>query len=267
MKPFEGHTLSWTLSEGIIELAMHHPPANEIGSSMLAEMKQFIMALESASTEAKALIIYSQLKSGFSSGGDLREMYSGWGAVSPVERSAGVRDSLKRNHSGLNVIDASPLITIAAVHGFCFGGGFELALTCDLIVADIMARFCFPELRLGLIPAGGGIPRLKRDVSNSLVRDLILTGRSINAKRALSSGLVSQVAAQGQALQVARSVAAQITKFDAVALREAKRFIKPIPYDELSHEVEIVLDLFGQPAVIEGLRKFVESTNVLPHLP
>jgi len=267
MKPFEGHTLSWVLSESIIELAMHHPPANEIGSAMLAEMKQFITALESASTEAKVLIIYSQLESGFSAGGDLREMYSRLQAVSPVERSADVRDSLKRNHTGLNVIDASPLVTIAAVHGFCFGGGFELALTCDLIVADVMARFCFPELRLGLIPAGGGIPRLRRDVSNSLVRDLILTGRSINAKKALSVGMVSQVAAEGQALQVARSMAAQIAKFDAVTLRAAKRFIKPIPYDELNREIETVSELFGRPAVIEGLRKFVESMNVLPHLP
>ena len=62
-----------------------------------------------------------------------------------------------------------------------FGGGFELALTCDLIVADKMARFCFPELRLGLIPGFGGIPRLKRDLGNAVVRDLLLTGRSINA--------------------------------------------------------------------------------------
>ena len=83
----------------------------------------------------------------------------------------------------MNAIDAAPLTTIAAVHGVTFGGGFELALACDLIVADKMARFCFPELRLGLIPGFGGIPRLKRDLGNAVVRDLLLTGRSIKRPR------------------------------------------------------------------------------------
>src|SRR5258708_20402096 len=92
----------------------------------------------------------------------------------------------------------SPLTTIAAVHGVCFGGGFELALACDLIVADKMARFCFPELRLGLIPGFGGIPRLKRDIGNAVVRDLLLTGRSINATKALAAGLASPLAAQSE---------------------------------------------------------------------
>src|SRR5438874_6540236 len=101
----------------------------------------------------------------------------------------GVRDYLERIHRVMNTIDAAPLTTIAAVHGVVFGGGFELALVCDLIVADKMARFCFPELRLGLIPGFGGIPRLKRDLGNAVVRDLLLTGRSFNAAKAQQIGL------------------------------------------------------------------------------
>jgi enoyl-CoA hydratase/carnithine racemase len=266
MKPFKGNALSWELSESIIELTLHHPPSNEIGRVMLAEIEQFVTALESVSSEASVLIIYSQLKSGFSAGGDLHEMYALLREASPVER-AGIRDYLERSHRSLNAIDAASLVTIAAVHGICFGGGLELALTCDLIVADNMARFCFPELRLGLIPGGGGIPRLKRDLSNSFVRDLLLTGRSINAKRALSVGLVSQVTAEGETLHVARSIASQIKKFDAAARIAAKRFVKPIPYDELNREIEIFSELFGRPAVLEGLRKFVESSDVFPYLP
>ena len=88
----------------------------------------------------------------------------------------------------LNLIDAAPITTIAAVHGVTFGGGFELALDCELIIADKMARFCFPELRLGLIPGFGGIPRLKRDLGNAVVRDLLLTGRSFNADQGSRSG-------------------------------------------------------------------------------
>ncbi len=188
-------------------------------------------------------------------------------ALPPAERIAGVRDFLERIHRVMNAIDAAPLITIAAVHGVTFGGGFELALACDLIIADKMARFCFPELRLGLIPGFGGIPRLKRDLGNALVRDLLLTGRSIHADKALSAGLVSQVTAEGGALRAARTTAAQVAKFDREAAVAAKRFIKPLPLEELRREIEIFCELFARPAVEAGLRKFVESTDVLPYLP
>jgi enoyl-CoA hydratase/carnithine racemase len=166
-----------------------------------------------------------------------------------------------------NVIDASPLTTIAAVHGVTFGGGFELALLCDLIIADKTARFCFPELRLGLIPGFGGVPRLKRDLGNAVVRDLLLTGRSVNATKAQNVGLVSQVVAEGAALRVARFTAAQVKKFDRATREAAKRFIKPIPYAELRQEIEIFCELFTKPAVEAGLRKFVESSDALPYLP
>lgn len=267
MNNFRGNALSWESKEGVIELGLHQSPANEIGLAMLAELEHFVSALESASNEASAIIIHSQLKPGFSAGGDLRELYAYALAVTPDERGAGIRASLELSHRLFTAIDASPLVTIAAIHGVCFGGGLELALTCDLIIADRMARFCFPELRLGLIPGGGGIPRLKRDVRNGFIRDLLLTGRSVNANKALSAGLVSQVATEGEALQLARSTASQIKKFDAGTRIAAKRLIKPIPHEELNREIDIFCDLFSRPAVMEGLRKFVEGNDVLPYLP
>src|SRR5437868_14377479 len=172
----------------------------------------------------------------------------------------GVREFLERIHRVLNAVDASPLTSIAAVHGVTFGGGLELALTCDLIIADKTARFAFPELRLGLIPGFGGIPRLKRDVGNAIVRDLLFTGRSFNANKAQSTGLVSQLAAEGEALALARATAAQLKKFDQSTAIAAKKFIKPIPYEELKQEIDIFCQLFTSPAVEAGLRKFVEST-------
>jgi enoyl-CoA hydratase/carnithine racemase len=167
----------------------------------------------------------------------------------------------------MNAIDAAPITTIAATHGVTFGGGFELALVCDLIIADRTARYCFPELRLGLIPGFGGIPRLKRDLGNAVVRDLLLTGRSFNVTKAQQIGLVSQVAAEGEALRAARAAAAQAGKFDRATMAAAKKFIKPIPYEELQQEIEIFCDLFTKPAVESGLKKFVESTDALPYLP
>jgi len=267
MKPHQGKTLSWEIKDGALELALHHPPANEIGSAMLAELEMFIRALAVAESRCGAVIIHSRQPSGFSAGADLRELYTKALPLTPARRTTGVREFLERIHAVLNALDASPLTTIAAVHGVVFGGGFELALACDLIVADKMARFCFPELRLGLVPGFGGIPRLKRDVGNAVVRDLLLTGRSLNATKALGAGLISQVSAEGEALGVARAAAAQIAKFDHTTSAAAKRFLKPIPWEDLRQEIDLFCELFGRPAVMEGLRKFVESTDAHPYLP
>ena len=187
--------------------------------------------------------------------------------MAKADAAKGVREFLERIHRALNVIDASPLTTIAVVNGVVFGGGFELALACDLIIADKTARFAFPELRLGLIPGFGGIPRLKRDISNAVVRDLLLTGRSFNATKAQQIGLVSQVVAEGEALRAARATAAQIAKFDRGTSAAAKQFIKPIPREELQREIDIFCELFSRPAVQAGLKKFVESKDAQPYLP
>jgi len=267
MNLFQGKALSWELKAGVIELALHRDPCNEIGSLTLEEMERFIKALETLQSDAHALIIHSIQKPGFCAGADLRELYHRSQDMKKQDAIAGVREFLERIHGIMNTVDAAPLTTIAAVHGVCFGGGFELALVCDLIIADKMARFCFPELRLGLVPGFGGIPRLKRDLGNGVVRDLLLTGRSFNATKAQQVGLVSQVVGEGEALRVARGTAAQLGKFDRRTAIAAKKFIKPIPYDELKKEIDIFCDLFAQPAVEAGLRKFVESTDAQPYLP
>jgi enoyl-CoA hydratase len=267
MKTFQGQSLSWELKDGVIELALHRGPCNEIGSSTLVDLEKFATALEVVEDQAHAVIIYSSLKSGFCAGADLRELYQRSQNLDHGDAIKGVRDFLERIHSVMNVIDASPLTTIAAVHGVTFGGGFELALVCDLIIADKMARFCFPELRLGLIPGFGGIPRLKRDLGNGVVRDLLLTGRSFNATKAQQVGVISQVVAEGESLRVARTTAAQLKKFDRRTAAAAKKFIKPIPREELRKEIDLFCELFAQPAVEAGLRKFVESTEAQPYLP
>jgi enoyl-CoA hydratase len=266
-KQFKGQALSWQVQSGVIELALNREPCNELGSLSLAELEKFASALDHLETGAHALIIHSEMKPGFCAGADLRELYERSQSMEKSEAARGVRDFLERIHRVLNRIDAAPLTTIAAVHGVTFGGGFELALVCDLIIADKMARFCFPELRLGLIPGFGGIPRLKRDIGNAAVRDLLLTGRSFNATKAQQIGLVSQVVSEGEALRAARATAAQMGKFDRETARSAKQFIKPIPFDDLRKEIDIFCELFSRPAVQAGLKKFVESTEAQPYLP
>jgi enoyl-CoA hydratase/carnithine racemase len=267
MKSFNGEALRWEWREGVLELTLDRAPGNEIGTLMLGELEQFVAAAKTLATETSACIISSAQKSGFSAGADLRELYHGAIALNEKDRSAGVREFLERIHTVLNWLDEAPFVTIAAVHGVCFGGGLELALVCDVIIADKMARFAFPELRLGLIPGFGGIPRLKRDLGNGFVRDLLLTGRSANATRAQSVGLVAQLAAEGEGLKLAKSAAAQITKFDAATRIAAKKFIKPIPREELRHEIAIFCELFTRPAVLSALKKFIENTGPMPYQP
>jgi enoyl-CoA hydratase len=267
MNEFKGHTLSWHVLNGAIEVALHRERCNEIGSATLEELERLAAALPELAKDAQALIFHSTLKSGFSAGADLRELYQRSQGVDKDAAARGVREFLERIHHVMNTLDAAPLTTIAAVHGVTFGGGFELALVCDIIIADRMARFCFPELRLGLIPGFGGIPRLKRDLGNAVVRDLLLTGRSFNVMKAQQVGLVSQIAAEGEALRLARATASQVGKFDRRTAVTAKEFIKPIPYEELKREIEVFCDLYSRPAVEEGLRKFVENEGPQPYLP
>lgn len=267
MKEFHGEALCWEWRDGVVELTLDREPLNEIGTVMLADLEKFAAAIKTLSPVTSACIVTSARPGGFCAGADLKELYQGAAPLPRRKRTAGVRAFLKRIHKVLNAIDAAPFVTFAAVHGLCMGGGLEVALACDQIIADKMARFGFPELRLGLIPGFGGIPRLRRDVGNSFIRDLLFTGRTVKAESAHQAGLVAHLAGEGYALQVARSMAQQVTKFDAETRAAAKKFIKPIPHAELQKEIELFCKLFSRPVVLESLRRFVETDDPMKHLP
>jgi enoyl-CoA hydratase len=267
IKEFHGEALRWELRDGVVEVTLDHAPLNEIGTVMLADLERFAAAIPGLAPVTSACIFSSARPGGFSAGAALKELYDGALKLAPKKRRAVVRSFLQRIHKVFNTIDGAPLVTFAAVHGLCMGGGLELALTCDQIVADKMARFGFPELRLGLIPGFGGIPRLRRDVGNGFIRDLLFTGRTVKAESAHQAGLVVHLAGEGYALQVARSMAHQVTKFDGETRTAAKKFIKSIPTAELRRELELFCKLFDRPVVMESLRRFVESNEPLKHLP
>jgi enoyl-CoA hydratase len=267
MKEFLGQALRWEWRDGVVEVTLDHEPLNEIGTAMLTDLEEFAGAIKSLAPSTSACIISSARAGGFCAGADLKELYQGSLPLPRSKRMAGVRSFLRRIHRVLNTLDAAPFVTFAAVHGLCMGGGLELALACDFIVADKMARFGFPELRLGLIPGFGGIPRLRRDVGNSFIRDLLFTGRTVKAESAHQAGLVAHLAGEGYALQVARSMAQQVTKFDPETRVAAKKFIKPIPSAELNKEIALFCRLFDRPVVMESLKRFVESNDPMKHLP
>jgi enoyl-CoA hydratase/carnithine racemase len=229
--------IEWALTEGVYELRLGQPPCNEIGTGMLTALERFLDQVDTES--AHALVIRSMVRGGFSAGADLRELYQAFKDRPEREHEAAMRDFLDRIHSVMNRLDMLPLTTIGVIHGICFGGGFELALTCDILIAEKSARFGFPELRLG----------------------------SINAKKAQTIGLVSQMVPAGEGVRAAMATARQATKFDREAAKTCKRFMKPLPLEELAQEKEHFLRLAMRPVLKLALEKFAESTDPRPYLP
>src|ERR671933_628719 len=152
---------------------------------------------------------------------------------------------------------------VAAVSGYCLGGGCELAMSCDLIVASETARFGQPETSLGIIPGAGGTQRLTRAVGKALAMDVILSGRQLSAREALAAGLVARVVAREAWLEEAKRVARDIASKGPVATRLAKEAV------ERAHETTLGLGLeyerralylaFASEDAKEGLDGFVEK--------
>ena len=122
MNDYEGKSLSWHVADGVIELALDRAPANEISLSMVDDLERFAAALPELESKVSALILYSKQSAGFSAGADLRELYTLVQQTDAASAAKGVREGLERIHAVFNRLDMSPLTTIAAVHGVCFGG-------------------------------------------------------------------------------------------------------------------------------------------------
>ena len=153
----------------------------------------------------------------FCAGADVGEMAQ-WSATDMTDRSRALQDALSS-------IALLPQPTVAAISGFALGGGLELALCCDARVAGDNAKLGLPEIRLGIIPGAGGTQRLPRLVGPARAKDLIFTGRFVDADEALSMGLVDRVVAPDDVGAVAHEWAAQFVDGPAYALRAAKECI------------------------------------------
>jgi enoyl-CoA hydratase/carnithine racemase len=129
------------------------------------------------------------------------------------------REAFRR---GFAAVRRCPLPTVAAVFGFALGGGAELALSCDLVVAADDVAFGLPEVSLGLVPAGGGTQLLARRVGRSVAKDLVLTGRRVGAAEAARLGLVDRLVSRAEVLAAARALAAEIAGNAPTAVRLAK---------------------------------------------
>ncbi len=160
-------------------------------------------------------------------------------------------------------IAVSPKPTIAAVNGFAFGGGLEVAMCCDIRVASERAKFGQPELNVGLIPGGGGTQRLQRLVGQGIAKEMIFTAKIIDAIRAYEIGLVNRVVPHEQLMEQARTVAEEMASKSSVLLQFAKSAIDTgaeIDLESaLKNEIELFAQCFSTRDGVEGMRAFLEK--------
>lgn len=271
-----GRALAWSIGpDGLAEVVLDRAPLNELGEDALAELEGLLDALEAGAAApeegpgggARGVLLTSARPRGFCAGADLRALAAAIAARGHAAVTAEVTAFIGRIGRAFARLDRWPGPTCAAVHGPCFGGGLELALCCDLRVADRTARFALPELRLGLVPGFGGLARLGRDLGQGLVRDLLLTGRSLGAERALAVGLVGQVTGPGEHVAVARRALAQAARQDPAAYAAAKALLKPPQDAALAAEAAAFCRLFARPAVARALEAFAARRDAQPYLP
>ncbi|MEU4149981.1 enoyl-CoA hydratase-related protein [Streptomyces sp. NPDC026659] len=202
----------------VAELVLDRPKAMNAVSTEMARSLTAACAALAADRDARVVVLTSSHERAFCVGADLKERNSFTDAdlmrQRPVARAA---------YTGVLEL---PMPTIAAVHGFALGGGFELALACDLIVADGTAVVGLPEVSVGVIPGGGGTQLLPRRVGAARAAELIFTARRVEADEAGRLGLVDQVVEAGRDRDGALALAARIAGNSPVGLRAAKRALR-----------------------------------------
>lgn len=250
----EFENIGFEVEDGIAIITFDRPDVlNALNADLMLE---FGLALDVAagSDGVRALIVTGAGRA-FVAGADISEF-----AHLGTDVFAG-RDAALAGQDVLNSLASLPVPTIAAVNGFAFGGGLELALACDLRVAQEGARMGLPEVGLGLIPGYGGTQRLPRLIGPSRALDLIFTGRHVEADEALLLGLVNRVAPD--ALEESRQLARQMLANSPVSLGLAKEAVVRGLDTGLDEGLQIEADLFGFVTTTkdmkEGTTAFLEK--------
>ncbi len=189
---------------------------NSIDSDLMAQFRRLLMHLEREGE--RAAVFTGAGETHFIGGADGVEMMR-------LDRP-GAEAFSRRFQELLDAMEASPLILLAAINGLCFGGGFEFAMACDLRVAAFSARIGLPEVKVGLIPGGGGTVRLPRLVGAGLAMEMILTGKLYPGREAAGMGLVNRAVPDAELAPAAEGLLARVLANPGHATSLAKRSVK-----------------------------------------
>jgi enoyl-CoA hydratase len=233
-------------------VTLNRPQAmNALSEALLTELMEALQAFDS-NDSVNALVIAGSQKA-FAAGADIKELadkdYQGMMDHNPFGVFERIRSFQKP--------------VIAAVSGWALGGGCELALSCDMIVASETARFGFPEVTIGVIPGASGTQRLPRAVGRVLAMEMILNNRVLSAREALAFGMVNRVVPAERCLEEALTLAGEIAARAPLAVRLAKRMINASfeqPLSEgIAEEQQEFFKLFSSQDQKEGMRAFIEK--------
>ncbi|BAF09523.1 probable enoyl-CoA hydratase 2, mitochondrial isoform X2 [Oryza sativa Japonica Group] len=240
---------------GIVEMRLERPEArNAIGREMLQGLRSAIEKVKADAT-AKVVLLASSVPKVFCAGADLKERR----LMSPCE----VREFVNSLRSTFLSFEALSIPTIAIVEGAAFGGGLELALSCDLRICGENATFSLPETGLAIIPGAGGTQRLPRIVGKSRAKELIFTGRRFDAVEAVTMGVVNYCVPAGEAYKRALELAQEINQKGPLAIRMAKKAINQGMEVDLSAGLAVEEECYEQVLHtqdrLEGLAAFAEK--------
>lgn len=204
------------VEEKIAVVTLGRPPVNALNAQLQPELSDVFEEIQTMK-DAGIVIIASGSKKAFMAGEDIK-MFSEMGQEEALKMS-------EPTQNVFNMIQSAEKVVIAAVSGLALGGGCELALACDMRVADETAVFGFPEVSLSLFPGAGGTQRLSRLVGTGKAKELILTGDPISATEAKDIGLIERLASESDAVTEARKIAERILMRGPVAVARAKEAI------------------------------------------
>ena len=248
-----GELVRLEINDGIGTIRLDRPPMNALNAQVQEELRAAAHEA-TVSAEVKAVVVYGGEKV-FAAGADIKEMagqnYSQMAARGPALTSA------------FDAVARMPKPVVAAITGYALGGGCELALTCDWRVAAADAKLGQPEITLGIIPGAGGTQRLARLVGPAKAKDLIMTGRFVDAGEALSIGLVDRVVPAGEVYDAAVALVQPFVNGPSMALRAAKLAVDGgLDMDlasGLAWETQLFTALFATEDKAEGMTAFVEK--------
>ena len=253
-----GDYVSSALDGAVAVLTIDNPPINALSAPLLEELEAEIDRLD-ADDGVRAILLVGAGERAFVAGADIKEFPSLRQSAAEAQERGSARGIQKLGHH----MDAARTPFVAAIHGFCLGGGLELAMCCDIRVASDDAQLGQPEIKLGLIPGGGGTQRLPRLVGVGRAQYLNMTGDFIDAATAYDWGLVEKVVPRGELRETAFGVAQTIAARSPVAiavLRELARTTRDLPLEEgLRREADGFRRCLESEDGAEGVAAFLEK--------
>jgi len=244
-----GEFVNLTVTDGVGTIRLDRPKMNALNVQVQEEIRA--VALQATDDDSVRAVVIWGGERVFAAGADIKEM-ADMSYADMVKRSGPLQSSL-------SAVAAIPKPTVAAITGYALGGGCELALCADYRIAAEDAKLGQPEILLGIIPGAGGTQRLSRLIGPSKAKDLIYTGRFVDAAESLALGLVDKVVAPDDVYTAAVEMASRFVTGPALALRAAKAAIDGGLDLDLGSALRLETQLFATEDRAIGMKSFVES--------